>query len=142
MDCRGALSLEALRELFLTAPESGTTRFVGVAVSLALLAAVLALVRQRRLAERYTPIWLGTAFAVLLAVVWPGLLTRLTRILGAWTPSSAVFFVGEVFLIALVLDYAVELSEHRRRIKNLAQEVALLTAEMERRLGQTKGPEG
>jgi hypothetical protein len=43
-----------------------------------------------------------------------------------------VFFLGEVFLVAICLNYAVRLSKAGLQIKNLAQELALVRARIER----------
>jgi hypothetical protein len=43
-----------------------------------------------------------------------------------------VFFLGEVFLVAICLNYAVRLSQSGVQIKNLAQEIALLRAQVEK----------
>jgi hypothetical protein len=50
----------------------------------------------------------------------------LTRAVGAWTPSSTLFFFGLVFLLTVSLNYAVRLSGLSLQVKLLAQEVALL----------------
>ena len=55
-------------------------------------------------------------------------LRELTRAIGAWTPSSTVFFLGELFLVAICLNYAVRLSRAGLLIKNLAQEIAICCA--------------
>ena len=47
-------------------------------------------------------------------------------------PSSTIFFLGEVFLFLICLNYAVRLSQTSLRIKNLAQEVTLLRAQIDR----------
>jgi hypothetical protein len=52
---------------------------------------------------------------------------------GAWTPSSTLFFFGELFLLVLCLNYAVRLSSLTLNLKLLAQEVAVLRAELARR---------
>jgi len=59
------------------------------------------------------------------------LLRELTRAIGAWTPSSTVFFLGELFLVAICLNYAVRLSRAGTQIKNLAQELAILRARVD-----------
>jgi len=43
-----------------------------------------------------------------------------------------VFFLGELFLVAICLNYAVRLSRANLLIKNLAQEIALLRADVDR----------
>lgn len=126
-----AAELEHLRQLFLTAPESDTIRWVAIASSAFLVATVLYLVRRRILREEYTPIWMLTAFALLLLSIRSDLLHALTRALGAWTASSTLFFLGQFFLVLICLNYSVRLSRASVQIKNLAQEVALLRAAVE-----------
>jgi hypothetical protein len=123
---------EELRALFLAASEPETARALALASSLSLVAVVLWLVRRRRLREEYTPIWMGTAAALLLLSLRLDLLHALTRATGAWTASSVVFFLGEVFLVAICLNYAVRLSRAGLQIKNLAQELALVRSRIER----------
>ncbi len=121
-----------LRELLISAPESTSTRVLFVALSLMLVATVLALVKRRTLREEYTPIWLAVAFGITTLSLSPALLDFLTRSIGAWTPSSALFFFGELFLVAICLNYAVRLSKLTLQVKNLAQELALVRETLER----------
>jgi hypothetical protein len=123
--------LAELRELFLNAPESAATRLVAIATSVALAALVLWLVRRRTLRAEYTPIWMGVAFALLVIALNLDLLRVLTRLLGAWTLSSTIFFLGQFFLLAICLNYAVRLSQSGTQIRLLAQELALLRRQIE-----------
>jgi len=124
------LRLEELRAVMMSAPEQTTSRILAVMLSFVLLVVVLRLVRQRRLREEYTPVWVAATIGIAAISVVPGALRLVTRIVGAWTPSSAVFFLGLVFLTAICLNYAVRLSRSNTQIKNLAQEVALLRAQI------------
>ena len=124
--------LASLREAFLHAPESDATRIVAIGLSLTLLFVVLWLVRRRTLREEYTPIWVATAVGMTLLSLRLDVLRALTGAIGAWTPSSTIFFLGELFLVVISLNYAVRLSRYGSRLKDLAQESALLRAEVER----------
>lgn len=121
----------AMRELFLQASQPEQMRVIALAASLGLVAIVLWLVRRRGLREEFTPIWIGVAFALAVLSLRLDWLQALTRLLGAWTPSSVVFFLGEVFLVLVCLNYAVRLSRAGVQIQNLAQEVALLRARVD-----------
>ena len=126
------LTPEALRAIFLAASDPKTARALALASSLALTTAVLWLVRRRSLREEYTPIWMGVAGALLLVSLRLDWIHALTRVTGAWTASSMIFFLGEVFLVAICLNYAVRLSRAGLQFKNLAQDLALLRARLER----------
>jgi len=126
------MTAEELREIFLAMPSSDTTRLIGILGSLCLVIVVLWLVRRRVLMEEYTPIWLGVAVALVVVSARTDLLLALTRAIGAWTTSSTIFFLGEVFLVVICLNYAVRLSKANLQIKNLAQELALLRTRLDR----------
>jgi hypothetical protein len=129
------LELAHIRELFLNAPESETTRLLAMIGSVALIAIVLWLVRRRVLREEHTPIWVGISTALAIVSIIPGMLTTITQWIGAWTPSSTLFFLGEVCLVLLCLSFAIRLSKTSIQLKALCQEVAILRtslAEIER----------
>lgn len=132
--------LAELRELFLSAPASAETRVLAVTLSLVLVGIVLWLVKRRTLREEYTPIWLLVAFAIALVSIVSPLLQVLTRAIGAWTQSSALFFFGQLFLVAICLNYAVRLSRLTLQLKNLGQELAVLRAEFEDAGGRGASP--
>ena len=67
-----------------------------------------------------------TSLGMMVATLWFDSVRLLTRAVGAWTPSSTLFFFGLVFLLVVSLNYAVRLSGMSRQLKLLAQEVALL----------------
>jgi hypothetical protein len=120
-------------------PEPGITRALAFVVSLVFLLAILDLVRRGRLREEYTPIWTVVGVGILTLSVWFDGLRLITRAVGAWTPSSTLFFFGELFLLVLCLNYAVRLSGLTLRMKLLTQEVAMLRHELAVRGG---GPGG
>jgi magnesium-transporting ATPase (P-type) len=126
-----ALTLAQLRELFLENPDLEATRWLALSISVLLIAVVLWLVRKRALREEYTPIWVAVSAALVFVSLRLDLLRELTRAIGAWTPSSTVFFLGELFLVAICLNYAVRLSRAGTQIKNLAQELALVNARVD-----------
>lgn len=124
------LDIETLRRLIMEQPETESTRVVGLLVSAAFLLAVLHLVRRGRLREEYTPIWIVVALGIMTLSVWFDGLRAITRAVGAWAPSSTLFFFGELFLLVLCLNYAVRLSSLTLHVKLLAQEIAILRTEL------------
>jgi hypothetical protein len=126
------LDLETLRRLAIEQPTAGVTRFLALAVSATFLLAVLDLVRRGRLKEEYTPIWVVVAAGLMVSSVWFDGVRLVTRAVGAWTPSSTLFFLGLIFLLVLCLNYAVRLSGISGQVTALAQEVSLLREELGR----------
>ena len=120
--------LDDLRQLYITQPEPMSVRILALTLCTAFLVAVLVLVRRGKLREEYTPIWTSVAVATMVATVWFDVVRLLTRLVGAWTPSSTLFFFGLLFLLVVCLNYAVRLSGMSSQVKLLAQELALLRA--------------
>ena len=138
LDFQHALDLEQLRRIAIDKPETGVTRVLALLVSVVFLLAVLNLVRKGKLKEEYTPIWTFVALGIMTLSVWFDVVRLITRAVGAWTPSSTLFFFGELFLLVLCLNYAVRLSGLSLQVKLLAQEVSMLRA----RLGEAPNAPG
>jgi len=119
---------EQLRALLLADTDTTAVRIVALAVAMLLFFAVFEAVRRRRLSESLTPIWLTCALAVLVLAINLNLLETMTRLIGAWTPSSTVFFFALLFLLAISLSYAMVLTRLGRQVARLAQEIAMLKA--------------
>jgi hypothetical protein len=103
--------------------------------SLVAFGLVLELVRRRRLREEYSWLWLLTAGAMVLLVVWFRLLIVITHIVGAVTPLNTLLLCAVLFLFAIAVHYSVIISRLTVQVKNLAQELALLSARVEDREG-------
>lgn len=125
------LSVGELRELFLAAPESTQVQVMAWIAAGSLFVVVAWLVRRRSLIAEYTPIWMALALGLVVASIDLTVLRALARMLGAWTLSSTVFFLGEVFLVAICLNYAVRISQTGIRVRKLAQETAILRGRLE-----------
>ena len=124
------IDLDTLQRLLMEQPEAKSTRVVMLMVSTAFLLAVLHLVRRGRLREEYTPIWVVVALGIMTLSVWYDGLRAITRLVGAWAPSSTLFFFGEIFLLTLCLNYAIRLSSLTLQMKVLAQEIAMLRSQV------------
>ena len=128
--------LADLRSLMLAAPDSASVQLVALLFAGLLMGIVLWLVRRRTLRAEYTPIWMGVALAILIASLDLDMLRLVARAIGAWSISSTLFFLGELFLLGICLNYAVRISQAGAKITELAQEVALLR----RRLDEVDSP--
>ena len=100
-------------------------------VSLAAFVFVLELVRRRRLREEYSWLWLLTAGAMVILVVWYKLLLVITRLAGAVTPLNTLLMAAVLFLFAIAVHYSMIISRLTVQVKNLAQELALLSAKVD-----------
>jgi hypothetical protein len=128
--------LADLRSLMLAAPDSASVQLVALLFAGTLMGIVLWLVRRRTLRAEYTPIWMGVSLGILIASLDLDMLRLVAQAIGAWSISSTLFFLGELFLLGICLNYAVRISQAGAKITELAQEVALLR----RRLDEVDSP--
>jgi hypothetical protein len=103
----------------------------GIGASVAALALVVELVRQRKLREDYALLWLATGLALLILSAFRPLLDTVAVFLGVITyPPAALFAVAFVFVLAILLHFSTVLTRLARENKTLAQEAALLRREV------------
>ena len=101
--------------------------------SLVIFVLILELVRRRRLREEYSWLWLLTAGAMIVLVVWFRLLVAITHLVGAVTPINTLLLFAVLFLFAIAVHYSVIVSRLTIQVKNLAQELALVSSRLEDR---------
>lgn len=104
----------------------------GLAASAAALLFILELVRQRRLREDYSLLWLATAIVLLVLSVSRPLLDVLASAMGIFYPPSALFVVAMIFVLFILLHFSTVITRLSQENKDIAQQVALLRYELER----------
>ncbi len=115
---------------------------VGVITSAGLIVAILALIRSRRLQERYAILWLLAAIGVVVFGLWTAALELLADALGIAYPPSALFFITAVFAVAVLLHTAVAITRLSSQNQTLAQRLAMTEERLRRleaRMGELDG---
>ncbi|MFH0777900.1 MAG: DUF2304 domain-containing protein [Candidatus Eisenbacteria bacterium] len=106
-------------------------KMIAVLVAVMIFVFILHMVRRKKLKEEYSVLWvLLSAFLILLAS-WSGLLVGLTRLIGAQSSNSVIFFFGFVFVFLMLLSFTIRLSKAADENKEMAQRMALLEGELE-----------
>jgi hypothetical protein len=98
------------------------------AASVVLLFVVLELIRSRRLRERYGILWLLTAVVLLVLSMWRDGLQVIADLVGIYYPPSALFVLGALFILVVLLHYSTVISRLSDQNTILAQRMALLEA--------------
>ncbi|MCY3944873.1 MAG: DUF2304 domain-containing protein [Anaerolineaceae bacterium] len=109
------------------------TTIVGALGSIGALLLVLELVRRRHLREEYALLWLATGAVLLLLSLSRPLLDTLAELTGIFYPPSALFLVALLFVLAILLHFSVILTRLTQQNRELAQQLALLRHDLERR---------
>lgn len=105
---------------------------LGVLFALSVLAVIFWLLLTRRLREKYALLWLVIGLAILLLTLFPGMLDALAGLVGVEIPANLLFILALALLIGVTLHQSWELSTAEDEIRRVAEEVAILRADIER----------
>lgn len=114
--------------------EPPTVRLLPLLASVALLIAVLDLVRRRRLREEFSMLWVVGAGGALVLSCWDYGREQLASVLGT-SEEAALLATAALFLALVCLDISTKVSRLANQQKNLVQEIARL----EKRIGDLEG---
>jgi len=104
---------------------------VAIAGSIALLITIVELIRRGMLKERYALLWLFSVVVIFVLAIWRKLLDKVALWLGIAYPPSLLFLVAFLFLLLIILHFSVVISNLSERNKTLAQNLALLKAQLD-----------
>jgi hypothetical protein len=116
--------------------------WVGIVGSLGILATVVALAATGRLKPRYALLWLVSAGGLVLFSVWREGIDVVARAFGVVYAPALLFLGAGVLFLLILLHMSVVVSRLTDRTRRLAQDLALLRAEVEarRELEGRRGP--
>ena len=92
---------------------------------------IIRLVRARQLRSKYALLWLTIGLLMLPLGVFPGVLDTFSDWVGVYYSPTTFLLLGDAFLFLVVVQFSWELSRLESRTRMLAEEVALLRAEVE-----------
>lgn len=116
---------------------------IGLAASVAGLLFVLELVRQRKLREDYSLLWLVTALVLIFLSLSRPLLDSFAALIGVVTyPPAALFLVAIIFMLLILLHFSTVLTRLARENKEIAQQMAILRWQLSVAEREIRGQEG
>ena len=105
---------------------------ISILITLFLMIVVINLVRKRQLREEYSWLWLITGSGLLILSLSSYILKSISNLL-QMTSSNVLFMLAIVFLVAVVLQFSIRLSELTNKVRKLAQESALQSTELRKK---------
>jgi hypothetical protein len=114
--------------------------WVGLVASLLLAAFVAELLRRGILRERFAALWVAVSALLVVVALAPDLLRWAADTLGFELPANLLFFAAILFLLLVVVQLSYEVSKLEARTRRLAEDLALLRAEVHD--GPTASAEG
>lgn len=105
---------------------------ISIAISIVVILLVVHLIRERKLREDYSLLWLMAGATLLLFSVDRHFIDRAAAFFGIAYPPS-LLLLGTIFVgFVLTMHFSIALSRLSEESKRLAQEVALLKLDLER----------
>jgi hypothetical protein len=91
---------------------------------------IIELVRERRLREEYSVLWLATSTIMFFLVVKYDWLEALTAFIGAGLVTTTLFICAMIFLMLVAVQFSIKISRLTNQVKDLVQDNALLRTEL------------
>ena len=101
-------------------------QIVSIVISTAILLGVFELVRNGRLREAYSVLWIFTAVAMILVAVFKEFVVYLGGLVGVSYSLSVLFLLAFVLLILINIQFSLIISMLTERNKVLMQEMAMV----------------
>lgn len=105
---------------------SGSLRILLLVFSLIWILGLLFLLKKGKIPVKYSIVWLSAIFILLLVAVFPGLFIKVTSLLGFQTTSNMIIGIILTLLLLITLVLTMIISNQKRLIKNLIQEVSII----------------
>jgi len=106
-------------------------RLMAIVVSCVMLMIVVDLIRREKLRARYSLFWLLVGFIFLIFSLWTDLLNLMARIIGIYSLPNALFFIGFVGTVVILLHFSVIISTLSVENKKLIEKLSILSWRVE-----------
>jgi hypothetical protein len=100
-------------------------------LAIIIVALILDLLRRKKIREKYAALWLIVGAATVVLGAFPQLLAIAAETVGVTVPSNLLFALGILFVLGVLLHLSVEISSVEDETRTLAEEVAILRAQLE-----------
>jgi hypothetical protein len=109
-----------------------TTQYIAIIVSISLFLYIFYLVRNKKIKEEYSLLWLFSSIVFIVFSFWRHGLERFAKLVGIAYPPAALFLLLMLAIFLILIEFSINISKLADRNKVLAQELALLRDELER----------
>jgi hypothetical protein len=110
-------------------------QYIALTVSILFLFLIIELVRNGKIKESYSILWLFFAVSFILLSIWRDGLEIFSRFVGVFYPPAALFLILFILIILILIQFSIVISKQSKHIKDLTQEIALLRLEYTERIG-------
>jgi hypothetical protein len=98
--------------------------------SISLLIFIIILIRQHRLKEEYSLLWLFFTVFFIIFSVWRNGLEWISDLMGIAYPPAALFLILIMALFVIMIEFSLIISKQSERIKSIGQNIGLMKHEI------------
>lgn len=109
-----------------------STYVLGIIFAMIVLVSIFLRMRNSGMKEAYSTWWIIISIGCVVFALIPGGLRAVSSRLGVEVPLNLGFFVAGIILLLLSLRFSVDLSHNAEDRRRLAEEIAILRAEVDR----------
>ena len=95
------------------------------------LAVVINMVRKRVLELKYVLVWLFSDIILIFLVIFPGLIRKITDMLGIYSQMNMIFFLGFLLSLVIIFTLTVTISKENANVCRMSQTIAMLHKEIQ-----------
>lgn len=106
---------------------------IALVSALVTLSVIVELSRRRHLHDKYAVLWMAVGVVIAVFAIAPGLFNSIAHSVGVKNPPDLLTVLAALFLLMVCVYLSWEVGRLEDKTRILAEEVALLRAEMEER---------
>jgi hypothetical protein len=108
-----------------------TTQYIAIIVSLSLFLFIFYLVRNKKIKEEYSLLWLFTSIVFIVFSFWRHGLEHFAKLVGIAYPPAALFLILMLAIFLILIEFSINISKLADNNKILAQELAIMKNELQ-----------
>jgi hypothetical protein len=107
-----------------------TTQYIAIIVSICLFVFIFYLIRNKKIKEEYSLLWLFTSIIFIVFSFWRHGLEHFAKLVGIAYPPAALFLILLLAIFLILIEFSINISKLADKNKILAQELAILKEEL------------
>ena len=107
-------------------------QYVAIIGSVFFFIFILTLIRNKKLKEEYSLLWIFLSIVFIVFSIWKDGLVVLANFLGIYYATSALFLLLSIGVIFILVQFSILISKLSEQNKNIAQELGLLKREVKK----------
>lgn len=100
--------------------------FLAIIVSILFLIFILLLVRNNKLDEKYSILWIIFSIVIIIFASNKNILENISNLLGIYYAPATLFLIGFSFLVIFIIHLSIVITKQNKSIIKLTQKLALL----------------